>query len=75
MNIAHLAFSANLVLEDVKSVHIETLPVAFWRGLYEGRGDISIVPDYLIEAEKQQQLQINRYEAGGDSFIRRILDS
>ena len=41
MNIAHIAFYANQVLEDVKSVHIETLPVTFWQGLYEGRGDTS----------------------------------
>jgi len=71
-NIAHIAFYANQVLEDL---NIETLPVAFWRGLYEGRGDTSLVPDSLIEAEKEQQRQINRYEAGGSSFIRRILRS
>ena len=49
MNIAHLAFYANQVLENLKSVEIETLPVRFWQGLYEGTGDIESVPDFLIE--------------------------
>ena len=48
MNIAHIAFYANQVLSDL---NIETLPVAFWRGLHEGCGDTSLVPDYLIDAE------------------------
>ena len=46
MNIAHIAFYANPVLEDL---NIETLTVDFWRGLYEGTGDIESVPDFLIE--------------------------
>ena len=68
MNIAHLAFYANQVLEDLK---IETLPIDFWQGLFKGAGDIDSVPNFLIEAEKDREM--NRHEAGGDSFIRRIL--
>ena len=30
-------------------MNIETLPVDFWRGLYEGSGDIESGPDFLIE--------------------------
>lgn len=48
MNIAHIAFYANTVLEDL---NIETLTVGFWRGLYEGHGDASLVPDDLTAAE------------------------
>ena len=51
MNIAHIAFYANKVLEEIKSVSISPLTVGFWRGLYEGRGDISLIPDYLIDTE------------------------
>ena len=51
MNIAHIAFYANLVLKDLG---METLGVAFWRGLWEGRGDTSTVPeDLLAEVEKE----------------------
>ena len=45
-NIAHLAYYANRVLEALGQ---ETLAVAFWRGLYEGRGNTSAIPDDLIE--------------------------
>ena len=30
-------------------MNIETLPVDFWRGLYEGSGYIESGPDFLIE--------------------------
>ena len=56
MNIAHIAYYANLVLAQAG---IETLTVAFWRGLYEGAGDISSVPDYLIEAEATARHKAN----------------
>ena len=45
MNIAHMAYHANRVLEKLG---METLVVAFWQGLWEGRGDISVVPDDLL---------------------------
>ena len=51
MNTAHIAYYANLVLE---SLGIETLPVAFWDGLYEGVGDTSVIPDWYVEASKEQ---------------------
>ena len=60
MNIAHIAFYANQVLEDVKSVHIDTLPVGFWSGLYEGRGDTSLVPDFLIEVSEKEKRHAKR---------------
>ena len=46
MNIAHLAFYANQVLEDLG---METCVVGFWHGLWEGRGNIQTVPDYLVK--------------------------
>ena len=52
MNIAHLAFYANQVLEDLK---IETLPVNFWQGLYEGAGDLESVPDSSLKPRKTER--------------------
>lgn len=51
MNIAHIAFHANRVLEILG---METMVVAFWAGLWEGSGDISVIPDWYVEASKQQ---------------------
>lgn len=46
MNIAHIAFYANKILEDL---NLDTFTVAFWRGLFERRGDTSIVPHCVAE--------------------------
>lgn len=51
MNTAHLAYSANLVLEQLG---METLVVAFWTGLWKGIGDTSVIPDWYVEASKKQ---------------------
>ena len=48
MNIAHIAFYANQVLQDL---NIETLTVGFWSGLLEGRGNTRLVPDSLLPDE------------------------
>ena len=51
MNTAHLAYYANLVLEQLG---METIVVAFWDGLWQGRGDISVIPDWYVEASKER---------------------
>ena len=51
MNTAHLAFYANRVLSELG---METIVVAFWDGLWKGVGDISVIPDWYVEASKQR---------------------
>lgn len=60
MNTAHITYYANLVLE---TLGMDTLAVAFWDGLWKGIGDISIIPDWYVEASrKQREMQERKRE-------------
>jgi len=72
MNIAHIAYYANRVLQDLG---MQTLTVAFWRGLWEGRGDTSVVPDeWLAEVEKELVAGMQRVFEDTKAEIQASLD-